>query len=79
MISGKVRYVMLAGLLLPLWGCVAGNDVKVEAYRNTTVGQELIDLEKAREKGLVNPSEYEALREEIKKGGPINIELDKNK
>ena len=73
-----IRYGIVLVLLAPLWGCVAGNDVKVEAYRNTTVGQELIDLEAAREKGLVNPSEYEALREEIKKGGPINIELDKH-
>lgn len=72
-----VCYGVLLVLLAPLWGCVAGNDVKVEAYRNTTVGQELIDLEAAREKGLVNPSEYEALREEIKKGGPINIKVDK--
>lgn len=76
MVRQTVGYSLLLVLLLPLWGCVAGNDVKVDAYRNTTVGQELVDLEIAKEKGLINPVEYEKLRAEILKGGPLNINLE---
>lgn len=62
--------------VISLTGCVAGNELKVDAHRATTVGQELIDLEKAREKGLLSDSEYSELREEILKGGPLNIDID---
>lgn len=79
MLRQAVRYFPLLVLLFPLWGCVAGNEVKVDAYRNTTVGQELVDLEIAKEKGLINPVEYEQLRAEILKGGPLTIDLENHK
>lgn len=55
--------ILLGGALLP-GGC--GSSTKVEA-RTTTVGQELKDLEDARNKGLLTEDEYSKKRAEIMK------------
>jgi hypothetical protein len=47
-----------------LGGC--GSSTKVE-NRGTTVGQELTDLEEARNKGLLTEDEYSKMRQEIMK------------
>ena len=47
-----------------LGGC--GSSTKVEA-RTTTVGQELEDLDNARNKGLLTEDEYNTKRKEIMK------------
>lgn len=47
-----------------LSGC--GSNAKVEA-RTTTVGQELQDLDDARNKGLITEAEYQQKRKEIMK------------
>lgn len=47
-----------------LSGC--GSNAKVEA-RTTTVGQELQDLDEARNKGLITEAEYQQKRKEIMK------------
>jgi hypothetical protein len=54
----------MLGVLLLTGGC--GGTTKVET-RTTTVGQELQDLENARNKGLVTEAEYSKKREEIMK------------
>jgi hypothetical protein len=64
-----MRHTSLIGLVLisaatTLGGC--GSNTKVEA-RTTTVGQELQDLDEARNKGLITESEYQQKRKEIMK------------
>lgn len=59
--------VLLSALCLTaaaLSGC--GSNAKVEA-RTTTVGQELQDLDAARDKGLITEQEYQQKRKEIMK------------
>lgn len=54
----------LVSVAATLGGC--GSNAKVEA-RTTTVGQELQDLDEARNKGLITESEYQQKRKEIMK------------
>ena len=51
-------------LLIGLGAC--GSSAKVDA-RGTTVGQELTDLEDARDRGLITESEYNKQRQKIMK------------
>src|SRR5262245_25458655 len=50
--------VLLGGSLL-FAGC---GSTKVTSQTNESVGQQLLDLEKARKDGLINDKEYERLR-----------------
>ena len=63
------RALALACLLIPLGGCVVGNSAKV--YR-PTIGQELIDLNRAREEGAISEEEYTRCREDILREYPRN-------
>lgn len=54
--------ILAAGAGLALPACSSSS--KVEA-RTTTVGQELQDLDEARDKGLLTEDEYKAKRKEI--------------
>lgn len=56
--------ILAAGSGLTLGACSSTS--KVEA-RTTTVGQELQDLDAARDKGLLTEDEYQAKRKEIMK------------
>ena len=57
----------LSAMLL-LGGCVGGVNLgggaKTE-IRNPTLGQQLIDLQKARDSGAITPEEYNAKRAEL--------------
>lgn len=55
-----------AAVVVGMIGAGCGSSSKVEA-RTTTVGQELQDLEEARNKGLVTEDEYNKERHEIMK------------
>ncbi len=61
---GPLCLLGLAGIapLTALGGC--GGSTKVET-RSTTTGQELQDLEEARNKGLLTEDEYQAKRRQI--------------
>ena len=50
-----------------LSGCAgaAFNRVNMTVSRNITVGQELIDLKAAHEKGIINDSEYAAAKQNV--------------
>ncbi len=55
------------GIMLVLTGCVGlsiGGGTKSETTR-TTAGQELIDLQKAKDSGAINDAEYQAQRNKI--------------
>jgi hypothetical protein len=56
----------LACIVAALGLCSCGGTTKVE-NRTTTVGQELQDLDTARDKGLITEQEYQQKRKEIMK------------
>ena len=56
---GALLLVVTSVGLAPLAGCSATPE------RNVTVGQELQDLEEARDEGLVTENEYQKQRQEI--------------
>ena len=62
--------VLLAGacaiaLSLPLVGCGGGGTEVQTETRSTTTGQELLDLQKAKEAGVINEAEYNKQRSMI--------------
>lgn len=62
-----VALVIMYGLLLT--GCGGGGaDVKTSTTTTTTtLGQELLDLKKARDQGVITDKEYETMRQDIMK------------
>jgi hypothetical protein len=62
--------LLLALLVLLVPGCALFNSVDLEYHRTTTIGQELIDLKEALDRGAITATEFEILKEEIKRGGP---------
>ena len=58
---------MAALAALVLTGCagMAFNRIDVALSRNITVGQELIDLKTAHEKGIISDAEYEKAKEDV--------------
>lgn len=61
--SSLLAAILLASGLLSLSGCIAaiGNDAAPGP--NVTLGQQLIDLKKAHDTGVITDAEFEAQRE----------------
>jgi hypothetical protein len=65
-IDTRIRlFVLMLLVTISLAGC-GGGGAKMEA-RTTTTGQELIDLDKAYQQGLLTEKEYESKKKEIMK------------
>jgi hypothetical protein len=63
-----ISILLILTLLTPLVSCIAvGSGGSKKADHQTTLGQELIDLQKARDEGAISQQEYEELREKLKK------------
>jgi hypothetical protein len=66
-----------------LSGCAgaAFNKVSITANRHITIGQELIDLQAAHEKGIINDTEYAQAKQDVlhfaAQIGNINLDGDK--
>lgn len=71
-------FILLAVLVAGLSGCALLNKVDVEYSRHTTIGKELIDLQQAKEKGVISDEEYFKAKKEILAGGPV-IHKEKKK
>ncbi len=54
-------------------GCAMLNRTQVSYTRTTTVGQELLDLQQAREKGAISEAEYNKVRKALLEGGPVMV------
>ncbi len=52
---------------LPLAGCAIGNTARIDLTRTTTIGQELIDLKEAKDKGAMTEEEYQKAKSDIMK------------
>lgn len=67
MFSRPATAVVTLALMLALSGCWGGGaDVRnTNNARSTTVGQELIDLQRAYEQGLIDQKEYERQRKRV--------------
>ncbi|MBF0290306.1 MAG: hypothetical protein HQM14_21035 [SAR324 cluster bacterium] len=65
------QMISLSAIIFAASGCALGNDGTFHYNRNTTIGKELLDLLMAMEKGAITEKEYENLKKEIMKGGPI--------
>ncbi|MDF7801565.1 SHOCT domain-containing protein [Pontiellaceae bacterium B1224] len=64
----KALHVVMALTAVALLSGCAGaafNKVSVTANRNITIGQELIDLQAAHEKGIINDTEYAQMKQDI--------------
>jgi hypothetical protein len=55
----------VAALALLLSGCALGNSATVSLTRSTTIGQELIDLKKAFDEGVISDSDYAQAKQAI--------------
>ena len=63
-IASTIVIVIVFGLLLS--GCGGGGaETEIKQAPQTTLGQELLDLEKAHEKGVISDEEYEKLKKEV--------------
>ena len=51
--------------LVILSGCVAGNNPTIYHTRTTTTGQELIDLQKAKDSDIITNEEFENTKEKL--------------
>ena len=73
-------YIAAAAGMALLSGCAAAafNKVEMESVRNVSVGEELIKLQEAHEKGIINDSEYAQAKAKVLEllDSPTGIELD---
>ena len=67
----RTRHSLLLAIVvasfLAFSGCGGGGAKVQSTSTSTTMGQELQDLDKARQQGLINDSEYEKAKKEILK------------
>ena len=78
--TSKLLSVLLGIAILACFtGCAMFNHGRMHYNRTTTIGQELVDLKEALDKGAMSEEEYIVIRKEIMKGGPINLDPDVNK
>ena len=58
-------------MLASLSGCAMLNKGSLHYNRTTTIGQELIDLQKAKDNGSISDAEYIELKEGIMSSDPL--------
>jgi hypothetical protein len=65
----RFAVLSLLPLLVPLGGCISIG-ARSAAVAKPTLGQQLLDLQKARDSGALAPAEYELQRERLLAGAP---------
>ncbi len=67
---------ILAAIILVsgITGCAMGNKGTVYYNRTTTIGQELLDLQEAKDEGALSEQEYDKVKEDLMKCGSFKIE-----
>ena len=64
----KVISLLMSCSLIILSGCGGGGASTYYMHKNTTLGQELNDLQAAKNSGAINEDEYEEQRERLLAG-----------
>ena len=62
-----IYFLLVLVLAISLVSCIAVGSGGKKIENKTTLGQQLIDLQKARDEGAVSAQEYAELREKLKK------------
>ena len=62
-----ISVLLVLTLLTTMVSCIAVGSGGKKVENQTTLGQQLIDLKKARDEGAVSAQEYEELSEKLKK------------
>ena len=70
-IAGLLAVIILVSAIA---GCAVGNKGTVHYSRTTTIGQELLDLKEAKDKGAISEQEYNKVRNDLMKCGSIKFE-----
>jgi hypothetical protein len=65
--KGALNLIMATVAALVLSGCMGAalNKIELTLNRNITVGQELMDLQEAHEKGIISDTEYMETKKDI--------------
>jgi len=67
-----IGIMVILALMTSFTSCIAVGSRGEKVHNLPTVGQQLIDLQKARDEGAVNAKEYEELKDKIKKSPLIS-------
>ena len=62
-----ISILLILTLLTTMVSCIAVGSGGKKVDNQITLGQQLIDLKKARDEGAISAQEYEELREKLKK------------
>ncbi len=73
-ISKLLPVLLGLAILAGLTGCAMFNKGTMHYNRTTTIGQELIDLKDALNKGAISAEEYIVVKKDIMEGGPVKME-----
>jgi hypothetical protein len=73
-VNRPLKAVLCCVVVGVLSGCAMFNKGTMHYSRTTTIGQELVDLMTARNKGVLTDEEYSKLKKEIMAGGPLQME-----
>ena len=71
--------IVVGVLVAGLSGCAMLNRVDMTYSRHTTIGRELMDLQQAKDKGVISDEEYITAKKEILAGGPVIHKEQKKK
>ena len=67
-----IGIILIMMLLATLSSCIAIGSGGEKVHNHPTVGQQLIDLQKARDDGAITQQEYEELKEKLKNSPVIS-------
>ena len=62
-----ISLILVMALLTTMVSCIAVGSGGKKVENQPTLGQQLIDLQKARDEGAISKQEYAELREKLKK------------
>ncbi len=62
-----ISFIVVLSLFTTFVSCIAVGSGSKKIENKTTLGQQLIDLQKARDEGAISSQEYAELREKLKK------------
>ena len=75
MSKATMKVVLVSMLAVScLTGCAMFNKGTMHYTRTTTIGKELVDLQEAKEKGVLTDEEFAKAKKDILQGGPMMVD-----